>query len=210
MGTLAHYRNSYQLVINKVEMVLTARIRYEEGSYEGEINDNKNPEGQGVFEYRGDDDDGRLMYEGGWVNKKAEGFGVMRWQNGDRYEGDWKDGFRHGHGVYQCKATGGKYTGNYENDLKSGDGTYKYSNGDSFEGQWSEGLRHGHGVYKWMDKNENDELETSPMKSPIGSDVKLMVPYCITWLLVVVFLTLASGGQYVPHEDSLALEAVVA
>merc|ERR1711994_1023373 len=69
----------------------------------------------------------------------------MRWQNGDRYEGDLKDGFRHGHGVYQCKSTGGKYTGNYENDLKSGDGTYKYSNGDSFEGQWSEGLRHGHG-----------------------------------------------------------------
>merc|ERR1711994_1230772 len=104
-------QKSYQLVINKVEMVLTARIRYEEGSYEGEINDNKNPEGQGVFEYRGDDDDGRLMYEGGWVNKKAEGFGVMRWKNG----------FRHGHGVYQCKSTGGKYTGNHENDLKSGD-----------------------------------------------------------------------------------------
>ena len=88
------------------------------------------------------------------LHRKKDNSSFVNKYYSHRYEGDWKDGFRHGHGVYQCKSTGGKYTGNYENDLKSGDGTYKYSNGDSFEGQWSEGLRHGHGVYKWMDKNE--------------------------------------------------------
>merc|ERR1711997_1380486 len=151
MGTLAHYRNSYQLVINKVEMVLTARIRYEEGSYEGEINDNKNPEGQGVFEYRGDDDDGRLMYEGGWVNKKAEGFGVMRWQNGDRYEGDWKDGFRHGHGVYKWMDKNEKYSGNWEKGVKHGEGKFMYANGDVFTGMYDNNNRNGQGELVKMD-----------------------------------------------------------
>ena len=108
--------------------------RYEEGSYEGEVNEAKNPEGQvgellmslkvskllpllylrlnvyalslvsayflpenfhfcvlssflphqGTFEYRGDDEAARLMYDGGWKDKAAEGYGVMKWQNGDR------------------------------------------------------------------------------------------------------------------------------
>jgi len=140
-------------------MVQTAKIRYEEGGYDGEINDQKNPEGQGTFEYRGDDEDGRLLYDGAWVNKKAEGFGVMRWQNGDRYEGDWKDGLRHGQGTYSCKSTGGKYEGMYEKDLKSGQGKYTYGNGDWYEGEWKEGLRDGQGLYVWMDKQENDDSD---------------------------------------------------
>ena len=39
---------------------------------------------QGTFEYRGDDEAARLMYDGGWKDKAAEGYGVMKWQNGDR------------------------------------------------------------------------------------------------------------------------------
>ena len=30
------------------------------------------PEGEGVFEYRGDDENGRLVYEGKWKNKAAQ------------------------------------------------------------------------------------------------------------------------------------------
>ena len=65
--------------------MVQARIRYEEGSYQGEVNGSKVPEGAGVFEYRGDDDDGRLCYDGEWKNKAAHGYGTMKWQNGDRW-----------------------------------------------------------------------------------------------------------------------------
>ena len=41
---------------------------------------------QGTFEYRGDDEAARLMYDGGWKDKAADGYGVMKWQNGDRLE----------------------------------------------------------------------------------------------------------------------------
>eukprot|EP00092_Neocalanus_flemingeri_P012921 GFUD01013920.1.p2 GENE.GFUD01013920.1~~GFUD01013920.1.p2 ORF type:complete len:203 (+),score=71.69 GFUD01013920.1:103-711(+) len=137
--------------------MVQARIRYEEGSYTGEVNDAKVPEGDGVFEYRGDDDDGRLCYDGEWKNKAAAGYGVMKWQNGDRYEGDWVEGLRQGKGKYISKSTGGKYEGEYTSDLKQGKGKYTFSNGDWYDGQWKEGLRHGHGTYVWKDKNEKFE-----------------------------------------------------
>jgi len=137
--------------------MVQARIRYEEGSYTGEVNGSKVPEGAGVFEYRGDDDDGRLCYDGEWKNKAAHGYGVMKWQNGDRYEGDWAEGLRQGKGKYTSKPTGGKYEGEYVNDLKQGKGKYSFSNGDWYDGEWKEGVRHGHGLYVWKEKNEKYE-----------------------------------------------------
>jgi hypothetical protein len=29
-------------------------------------------------------------YIGQWVDGKCEGYGVHAWQNGDKYEGEWK------------------------------------------------------------------------------------------------------------------------
>jgi len=145
------------VLVTQTGNMVAARMRYEEGSYEGEVNEAKNPEGQGTFEYRGDDEAARLMYDGGWKDKAAEGYGVMKWQNGDRYEGDWVAGLREGKGKYLSKATGGKYEGEYAADLKEGSGKYTFANGDSYDGQWKAGLRHGQGTYTWKEKNENTE-----------------------------------------------------
>merc|ERR1712051_791893 len=120
---------SSQVFVRQAGNMVAARMRYEEGSYEGEVNEAKNPEGQGTFEYRGDDEAARLMYDGGWKDKAAEGYGVMKWQNGDRYEGDWVGGLREGKGKYLSKSTGGKYEGEYVADLKEGSGKYTFSNG---------------------------------------------------------------------------------
>merc|ERR1712001_766805 len=109
---------STQVLVRQTDNMVAARMRYEEGSYEGEVNEAKNPEGQGTFEYRGDDEAARLMYDGGWKDKAAEGYGVMKWQNGDRYEGDWVAGLREGKGKYMIKSTGGKSEGEYVADLK--------------------------------------------------------------------------------------------
>merc|ERR1712168_1529592 len=150
---------SSQVLVTQADNMVAARMRYEEGSYEGEVNEAKNPEGQGTFEYRGDDEAARLMYDGGWKDKAAEGYGVMKWQNGDRYEGDWQRGLRHGRGVYTSKATGAAYDGEYVNDKKEGQGKYSWANGDWYEGGWKDGQRHGHGIYVWKEKNEKYEGE---------------------------------------------------
>ena len=41
-------------IINISENMVAMKIRYEEGSYDGEVNDAKTPEGKGTFEYRSD------------------------------------------------------------------------------------------------------------------------------------------------------------
>merc|ERR1712038_1237143 len=137
--------------------IVQAKIRYEEGSYEGEVNQGKVPEGAGVFSYWGDDEHGRMSYDGDWSNKAAHGYGVMRWQNGDRYEGDWVEGMRQGRGKYTCKASGGQYEGDYRGDKKEGTGRYVWSNGDWYQGEWAAGCRHGAGTYVWKEKNEKYE-----------------------------------------------------
>merc|ERR1712037_359438 len=122
---------SSQVFVRQADNMVAARMRYEEGSYEGEVNEAKNPEGQGTFEYRGDDEAARLMYDGGWKDKAAEGYGLMKWQNGDRYEGDWVAGLREGKGKYLSKSTGGRLTTNATfailiKDLKDGADKYTF------------------------------------------------------------------------------------
>ena len=47
--------------------------------------------------------------------------------NGDVYDGEFKDGKRHGHGVY----------------------TWSY--GGVYDGEWKDGKQHGQGVKTWVD-----------------------------------------------------------
>ena len=51
---------------------------------------------------------------------------------------------RHGHGVITYES-GGKYAGQWENDKRSGKGKYVFTCGDVYEGEWLEGKYHGKG-----------------------------------------------------------------
>jgi hypothetical protein len=55
----------------------------------------------------------KYQYDGHWRNDKPHGYGVHKnFQSGDRYEGNYVDGQRHGLGVFLW-ANGDKYTGNF-------------------------------------------------------------------------------------------------
>ena len=64
------------------------------------------------------------------------------------YEGEWREGLRHGEGTEQTVPPGasGKYTGQFLADLRHGEGTMHYDTGGVFEGEWRAGLRQGKGV----------------------------------------------------------------
>jgi hypothetical protein len=47
------------------------------------------------------------------------GKGVFTWSDGSKYEGDWKDGKRHGKGIHGIHG-------------------YTWSDGSKFEGDWKE------------------------------------------------------------------------
>ena len=83
-----------------------------------------------------------------------EGSGISTYTNGDRYEGEYHDGKRHGKGVFYYADNGEVYDGEWKNNLLHGFGTYKYSNGDTYEGEWLDDLKHGQGKYSFSNGDE--------------------------------------------------------
>jgi hypothetical protein len=70
---------------------------------------------------------------------------VMTFPNGERYEGEFKDGLFQGWGVYVFQ-NGDRYEGEFQADKMSGAGTMTYDNGNVYKGQFLNGVRHGKGV----------------------------------------------------------------
>jgi len=51
-----------------------------------------------------------------------------------------------GHGTF-IKDNGNKYEGQFKNGLQNGEGTFIFTNGNKYIGQWKDGKRHGHGIF---------------------------------------------------------------
>lgn len=80
-------------------------------------------------------------YVGGWINGLMEGQGDMTYNNLTSYTGKWKEGRRHGKGMFRQAAPNGAklvYQGDWENDLKQGHGQMTYFDGSFYDGQWKE------------------------------------------------------------------------
>ena len=65
--------------------------------------------------------------------------------DGTKYEGEWKNGKRHGHGMW-TKPNGLTYVGEWKDDKPNGQGTLTLPNGRKHKGEWKDGKRHGPGV----------------------------------------------------------------
>jgi hypothetical protein len=112
----------------------------------------------------------KASYQGSFnVYGERDGPGVMTWENGDVYTGEFFNGNRHGHGTlvfadgteyvgeWECNlqhgvgtrrwTNGDCYTGQYSNGKRTGEGRFYYSNGDMYIGQWVSGVMHGPGRY---------------------------------------------------------------
>lgn len=75
---------------------------------------------------------------------------VIKYQNGDKYDGEWDDDMRNGKGTLIYK-NGGSYQGDWVNDKRHGSGVNKWPNGDKYEGEWKENKKHGDGTYTFRD-----------------------------------------------------------
>lgn len=115
---------------------------------------------------------------------RKDGFGV--YVDGKyRYEGEWRQGERHGNG--KCWFyNGDRYEGTFQNNDITGKGTYYYANGNKYIGQLKCGIPNGQGVMiekdgtrieaTWIDgKKEGECLYTTPSnKQIIGNCVNDM------------------------------------
>eukprot|EP00746_Dinoflagellata_sp_MGD_P154600 gnl/MRDRNA2_/MRDRNA2_84921_c0_seq2.p1 gnl/MRDRNA2_/MRDRNA2_84921_c0~~gnl/MRDRNA2_/MRDRNA2_84921_c0_seq2.p1 ORF type:complete len:299 (+),score=31.33 gnl/MRDRNA2_/MRDRNA2_84921_c0_seq2:98-898(+) len=93
-----------------------------------------------------------MTYKGTFFNHPSSerpvkhGKGVLKWDNGREYSGEFVNDQFHGSGIMSWP-TGEKYEGTYVNNLKDGLGKFSYpvnSRQFSFlEGNWCKGMRHG-------------------------------------------------------------------
>ncbi|CAF1285840.1 unnamed protein product [Adineta steineri] len=114
--------------------------RLESVPYEGELNNEGEKHGQGMYRWQ----NGRT-YVGEWYKNQMEGDGVESWPNGSRYQGQFKANKRHGQGTFTW-ADSRQYIGEYRNDYRHGYGVCTFPNGYKYDGQWYQGKKHGRGI----------------------------------------------------------------
>ena len=100
---------------------------YPDGSYyTGYFKDNQRC-GQGKLMRRDE-----TSYDGLWANDEQNGRGVEIWNDG-RFEGEYKNGYRHGHGTF-IMFDGSSYEGEFSQNLMQGQGKYAWPNGSHYVG----------------------------------------------------------------------------
>lgn len=89
---------------------------------------------------------GSAEYRGGFKAGRKHGAGVKTWPNGDRYEGEFVEDRREGHGIYRFGRgpwAGERYDGDFLNDRRHGYGVYRWPTGDVYRGPWKEDIAIG-------------------------------------------------------------------
>jgi len=84
--------------------------------------------------------------EGDCVNGK----GIYLYSNGEKYDGEFKNGEINGDGTYTY-LDGSKYIGEFANGVRHGHGTIKIVDGITYVGQWANDLPNGQGVKTLVD-----------------------------------------------------------
>jgi hypothetical protein len=121
--------------------------------------------------------DGRVYYTGGLLNGKPEGTGKLTYRNGETYEGEFKNGQRHGKGKLTSWLDGDVLEVNFKDNRKYGIGKitrangevqyYEYNSsfkppslfGDFFLRDPEERIEEHYGPQSWQNRLTSDEMK---------------------------------------------------
>jgi hypothetical protein len=92
-------------------------------------------------------------YVGEFRNGVRNGHGVFQCEDGSRYDGEWADDVRHGRGIF-ISAAGDEYTGDFASDEMHGRGEMRWVCGDVYTGEFRRGRREGEGEFVWAATND--------------------------------------------------------
>jgi len=94
-----------------------------------------------------------------------DGYGTYVYStDGDKYVGEFRDGHRHGEGIYYWH-NGTKYIGNYSYDNRNGYGIYIYESGSVYIGESEDGERSGQGTYIFGNEQNKGEKYVGEYKN---------------------------------------------
>ncbi|XP_022090090.1 junctophilin-2-like isoform X2 [Acanthaster planci] len=92
-------------------------------------------------------------YIGETKQQLRDGYGIYKYSNSFfRYEGDWKEGKKHGHGKL-IMGDGSYYEGEFIHGEIEGHGFRKWASGVTYSGQFADGEMNGHGVMTYADNS---------------------------------------------------------
>ena len=117
------------------------KIKFEGGSYVGEVL-NGNFHGFGVINYEDAE-----RYEGEFINDSMIGYGIYYTADGSRQEAQFRDGEANGYGVVYY-VSGNRYEGEIQDDQHNGYGILYLDDGERYEGEFTKNIGYdGYGVY---------------------------------------------------------------
>jgi hypothetical protein len=104
-----------------------------------------------------------FKYEGEFKDGLKHGTGAYAWDNGDRYEGGFSEDRPDGRGKYWF-ANGDSYEGEVKAGVIAGRGTYVTKAGDRIEGSFAGGRANGAGIYRFAsgDRYEGEMADGRP------------------------------------------------
>ena len=116
----------------------------ENSTFFGEYKNNI-PEGYGIYSRKGFSLEGK-----NWNKNYLNDIGVAIWEEGEMYEGEFKNNIKDGIGLYRW-ADGTTYMGEFQNNKIDGYGRMQFANGNAYEGKFQEGFMNGWGKFVWDD-----------------------------------------------------------
>ena len=94
------------------------------------------------------------IYDGEWKDGKYNGQGTYSYANGEIYDGEWKDGMWNGKGRY-CFENGNVYVGDFRDYRMHGQGVFTTPDGANYVGGLKEGKFHGQGALTYVDGSKD-------------------------------------------------------
>jgi hypothetical protein len=130
-------------IVPTCEQSLTVQYKTDPNgdTYHGQVKSDGLKHGYGMLKRANND-----VYIGYFQDDQMVGKGFMKYAIGDSYEGEFLANEREGWGTYICAKTGAVYDGEWKEGKKHGKGKCQYADRGDYIGSWENGKRYGKGV----------------------------------------------------------------